>query len=434
MLELKPVEDVVCVCLDYGNFVSLAESLARSFKKVYYWTPIDDEFRCLARCVYGLGVPGIVRIDDPFHPDIIDDIDLAIFPDVGFSGMQLDFKARGKAVFGAMGASEVEFSRTRFVDLLDELSLPKVPTFRLKGLSNLAAHLKTVQDKWVKINRFRGDTETFHHASWKESERVLEMLAFKFGPFKEKVVFVVQDHIDTEIEIGYDGFTIDGKYPEQAFAGYEKKNELYLGSLLPYDELPKPVLEINAAIAPLLKEYGYRNFMATEIRVKDGVPYYIDPTMRLAGMTMEHQQESATNQAEVIWKGANGIMVKPEFSHKFAAEATMHYTLDVDGGWKTFRIPDSVKQWIKPDHYAVEDGAYHFPPRKSDECGVVIGFGNSIQEAIDELKSHFEEMKEEPVSIDEGGFVELLNCIEAAENAGMKFSDRPIPAPEEVIT
>src|SRR5208282_1564590 len=166
---------------------------------------------------------------------------------------------------------------------------------------------------------------------------------------------LVQDNLPTDIEIGYDGWSVDGRFPKQTFQGYEKKNELYLGSMLDYDKLPKQVIEVNEAISDVLRRYGYRNFIATEIRVVDDKPFFIDPTMRMPGQTGEQLLETCSNLPEVILAGAGGELLDPQFDHLFAAEATLHYTDHTDG-WKVLDIPEYVRKWFKGYHYCMGDG------------------------------------------------------------------------------
>jgi len=53
--NMKPVENVTCAVVDYGNFLSLADKLGETYKKVYYYTPFETEYRDISRCVTGYG-------------------------------------------------------------------------------------------------------------------------------------------------------------------------------------------------------------------------------------------------------------------------------------------------------------------------------------------------------------------------------------------
>jgi len=433
----KAVEDVVACVIDYGTFTALSEKLAETYKKVYYYAPTEREYKTLADTMTGSGLTKVERIYDFFDPEIFDKIDLFIFPDIGYGGLQRYLRSIGKSVWGSMGADELELYRDHFIEVLKEVGLPTVPSKVLHGLKELSEYLKTVEKKWVKINRYRENMETWYHINYALSERRLESLAVIFGGARSQVTFVVQDEIETDMECGYDGWCINGAYPSKSFQGYEKKNELYLGSLLQDKDLPEEILFVNQKMAPILEEYGYRNWWATEIRVSKGVPYFIDPTARHPGQTGEHQWETCLNIADVVWQGSNGKVIEPKFGWPFAAEATIHYEASSDNPaiaeeWKVLEIPKKVKQWFKPYHYCVIDGIYHFMPSKKDEVGVLLGVGDSVAESIDDIKEKLELMKHLPIFAKTAGFVDLLKSIQEAEKNGIKFANK-IPKPESVL-
>lgn len=430
---MKPLEEVVACVWDYGTFVSLAETLAKTYAKVYYYSPFESEYRCLSTCVIGDGLDKVVRLDEPLHPDVLDEISLHVFPDIGFNGAQAHLRSLGKAVWGSNGASDWELYRTRFLKMLEDLGLPVAPYKVVRGVSELSAHLKTVENKHVKINRYRENMETWHHQTYATSQGELDRLSGEFGGLKERPVFIVQDNIESDIEVGYDGWTVDGEFPEESFQGYEKKNELYIGSLTKYEKLPEAVRFINEAFSPILKQSGYRNFWATEIRIKDATPYFIDPTARMPGQTGEQLLETCGNLAQVIWEGANGVLVKPEFTAKYAAEATLHYKGNGanSDGWRVANIPKPVERWVKLYRYCRANGLNHFPPARNDEIGVVLGTGDTIMDAIGHLKENFDELKDEPLKIDFSGFTDLLKQVHEAEEQGVAFSDEPLPDPIE---
>lgn len=439
---MKPLEEVTCCIVDAGTFVPIARAMARSVAQCFYYSPWEQEFVGLERCCVGDGLPDIERQDDILDPDFLKKVDLWLFPDIGYGGLQRHLRHDlGKLVWGSMGASDLELYRTRFLDVVKKVGLEVVPHVKIRGLTKLANHLKEVENKWVKINRYRDNMETWHHIDWDHSQRELERLALMFGPLKECVVFVVVDAIDGDdenpvLEIGYDGWTVNGEFPESSFQGYEKKNQLYLGSLLPYEQMPEQVREVNKRFAPVLADYGYCNFWATEIRVKGDKFYFIDPTARMAGQTMEHLLHTCTNLPDVIYGGAAGELVVPEFGAEIAAEATLHYTGSNGGGeeWKTFKVPEEAEPWTALYRFCKYDGAYHFPPHKSDELGVVSGVGDTVQEAIESLHEHFALFDGEPVSIEDAGFVDLIEQIEDAQDEGVEFTDGKLPEPAEVIS
>lgn len=431
----KPVEEVIACVIDYGTFTALAEKLAETMKVVYYYTPNDKEYKDVQDASLGSGLPKVKKLSDLFDTEVFKSIDLFIFPDIGFGGLQKHLRDIGKAVWGSMGADELELFRDFFIETIEKVGLPYVKSETVYGLTALAKKLKRVNHKWIKINSYRANMETWYHLNYEHSIRMLDSLAVTFGGAKEQVTFVVQDEIESDVECGYDGWCIDGLFPSCSYQGYEKKNELYLGTVLENDDIPEEIVYVNEKMAPILAAYGYRNWWATEIRVKDGVPFFIDPTARHPGQTGEHQWETCANLADVIWQGANGDIIVPEFEWKFAAEATLHYTASSNSSadeWKTLQVPDKARRWFKPYHYCMVGDTYHFTPSSKDEVGVILGVGNSIKEAIDHIKKNLKIMDDLPIHANMGGFVSLIESIQEAEKAGIKFAD-DIPDPKTII-
>jgi hypothetical protein len=433
----KAVEEVIACVIDYGTFTALADKLAETMQKVYYYSPAEKEYKSIQDAMMGFGLKRVIKLEDFFDPDVFDTIDLFIFPDIGYGGLQRHLVSLGKAVWGSMGADELELYRDFFIQTLKEVGLPIAKSKTIQGLTALGNYLKNVDNKWIKINCFRDNMETWYHLNYIHSARRLENLAIIFGGAKEQVTFVVQNVIDSDMECGYDGWCINGQYPSKSFQGYEKKNELYLGSLLQDKDLPEEIQFVNERMAPVLEEYGYKNWWATEIRVSKGVPYFIDPTARHPGQSGEHQWETCLNLADVIWQGANDIIIEPKFGWAFAAEATVHYDAmscnpAVAAEWKTLEIPKNIQRWFKPYHYCIVDGIYQFMPEKNDEVGVIIGVGDSIKEAIDKLKKHLDIFDELPVYANIAGFVDLLESIKEAAKQGIKFADN-LPEPGSVL-
>jgi hypothetical protein len=430
---MKSYKDITACVMDYGYFISLARKLGESYKKVYYCTPTDGEYVDVDNCVFGTGFDNIERLDDPLHPDIFPKIDLFVFPDIGYSALQRHLRELGKAVWGSFDSTDLELYRGLFLETIEDLKLPFTPYKKIRGVTALSDYLKTVKDKWIKIDRYRKAMETWHHIDYEHSQRELERLSIVFGGVKEYIDFIVQDTIETDYETGCDIWCIGEKYPSMCFQGYEDKNELYLAALTKTSQLASQITDINKAFAPIFKKCGYRNFMATEIRVKDKKPYFIDPTFRMPGMSGEHILETCSNLAEVIWQGANGVLLEPTFKYKFAAVTSAHYTAGDADEWGTVKIPKEIEQWVKLSHCCFIDGYYHFPPGDKLDIGVVIGAGNTIKEALDMLKKNTDILKDEPISFKLEGFFDLLKSIREAQKQGIKFCDDPIPTDQEIL-
>lgn len=429
---MKSVSEITVCVVDFGSFISLAEKLGETCAKVYYHAPIEREFRNLDDEVIGLGVPGVERVESFMHPEIVRETDLYVFPDIGYEGEQLYLRSIGKPVWGSFGADELERLRTRFIDTVQKLGLPLVHSEKIRGLDALCEYLRDKKNVWVKVNEFRDNMETWHHQDWLHSQPLLRRLYIRFAVAPQKVWFVVQDALDGATEIGYDGLSVDGWFPDSSFQGYEKKNQLYLGAMTPYDRLPEAVRLVNEKFSPVLRDYGYRNFFATEIRNLDGVAYFIDPTLRMPGQTGEQLLETMANLPDVIWQGAQGELIQPEWRAKFAASATLNYGGDLEDP-KVIHVPDDAKRPVKLCRYWQDGEDYHFPANKREDVGVVLGWADNITDTIAQVGKNFEAIGDDSLSVKLEEFKDLLEQIQQAEKAGIEFTDQQVPEPASVI-
>lgn len=308
-----------CCVIDNGLFLPVARRLARDFKQVFYYAPCERSFPTVAQCMIGDGFPDIERVTSPWG--IKNEVDLWVFPDVGFGELQMELVEQGKLVWGSRKADEIEISRGKFLTELFETGLP-MPNYRkIRGLTALREHLKEQQDKYVKISRFRGDMETLHFRSWGEDEPTLDAIAVKFGPLKEQIPFYVFDAIDTDIEDGVDAYCIDGQFPSLCIHGMEAKDKAFLGAIQQFDDLPKEVRVVNEEFGPVLAKYGYRGFFSTEVRItKDGESYFIDPTCRAGSPPSQCMAELFSNFSSIVWEGAHGNLIDPDPYAKFGVQ------------------------------------------------------------------------------------------------------------------
>src|SRR5215471_10092783 len=155
MHEMKPVEDVTCAVVDYGRFEGIAEKLAETMRKVYYHAPFAQEFQDIRDCILGAGLDRVERLDAILDPDIIDEVDLWVFPSIGYGDLQRYLRSLGKAVWGHFGASDIEVYRTLFLDTLGKVGLPIAHYEEVTGITALREYLADKENIWVKVNRFR---------------------------------------------------------------------------------------------------------------------------------------------------------------------------------------------------------------------------------------------------------------------------------------
>lgn len=333
--------------------------------------------------IIGKGIQGVTRIDTIWP--VLDEVDLFVFPDIFHGPLQVYLQKLGKRVWGSRLGENLEVMRGLSKKWLRDLGLPVGAYRQIRGLDNLRTFLQENDDQFVKISRTRGDMETFHAKNYKLIEPRLDELEHSFGARKNIAEFIVESPINPAIEVGYDGYTIDGKYPATALFGVEVKDTAYLGSVVPYDSLPEGVKTVNKHLRPFFQDTSYRGFWSSEIRVKNGEPYLIDPCCRMASPPGELYSFMIENLADVIWNGAVGDVVEPKFNGSWGAQLVMRSAW-AEQNWQPVEYPNSIKDHVKLHYWTVIEGKSYYVPQAIEmaEIGSVVASGSSADDAIAE--------------------------------------------------
>lgn len=413
----------VCV-VDNGLFVSIAEKLSESFRRVLYWMPWVNGFPKSNQLIVGEGIEGIERIR--YLWDHVDEVDLFVFPDVYFGDIQEELVRRGKRVFGARSGDLLELDRAATKALMRQLGLPVAPWKRIVGLDNLRTYLQKHRDVWVKVSATRGDMETWHSVNYDLSEPRIDELEHRLGAVKQVIEFIVEDGIPNATEIGYDGFTVDGRFPTgDVLFGIEAKDVGYVGAVKPYDELPTAVQFVNEKLSPFLSARRYRGFFSTEIRVTDEeVPYLIDPCCRAGSPPSELYQELFSNWPEVMWAAAEGEIVDLEPLARFGVLSMIHSAW-ADEQWMAVHIDPKVRQWVKLRNHCRIGGKDYIAPQsvKLPEIGAVLGVGDSLKQAIEHCTQNCEGVQGYYLQCRMDGFDAIIQEMDDAEARGISVAD-----------
>jgi hypothetical protein len=372
--------------VDNGLFTELAVTLSKSFGRVLYFFPWMGAFPKSNSMMIGTGIPGVERIRNFW--DYTDEADLIVFPDIYAGDWQKQLVSQGKRVWGSRDGDELELYRKESKEHLKKIGLDIGKYAIIKGLDDLRKHLKDHKKQYVKVSTTRGDFETFYAKTYKLIEPRLDELELMLGAKKKGMEFIVEDAIEDAVEIGYDGFTVDGQFPNQSMCGIEIKDMGYVGYFKDYKDMPKQVIEVNSKISPTLKEYEYKNFFCCEMRItRDGTPWIIDPMTRFGSPPSELIMNMYTNLDEILWMGAEGVCVDPIPEAKFGAELLIHSTW-ADKNWQAVDFPMEIRDNIKFRNLTIIDGRYYVVPQSVGlpEIGAVVATGNTEKEAIDKVK------------------------------------------------
>jgi predicted RNase H-like HicB family nuclease len=397
------LKEKVALVYDNGLFVEIAKTLSKSFKKVYYYMPWKNGFPKSNQYIVGQGIEGIERIHDFW--DYVDKADIFIFPDIYDGDLQLELVRQGKNVWGGRKGEDMELYRDRMKRYMKSVGLYVTPWVSIKGLTNLREYLKDNPDVWIKQNVTRGDFETAQSKSYEEFEPVLDEWEHMLGKVKENKVFIVEKNLEA-VETGLDCYTIDGQYPSQTLCGIEVKDLGYVGKVMPYDEISDKITDFNDKIIGAFKAYNYRGFFSTEIRVSENKPpYMVDFCARAGSPPSELYQLMYKNLAEIIWYGAQGFMIDPIVKHAYGVEALIHSSW-ADKNWQKITFPPEYRNNIKLRNACVIDGCYYAVPQSVGlpEIGAVVGEGDTMEEAIEQVKKiaqtisgHYVEIKIESI-------------------------------------
>lgn len=409
---------------DYGLFVEFAVTLARQFKKVYYFSPWKDAYPSRKSLTIGEGLhPNLHRVRDLW--DVEDEVDVWVFPDVGDGDLQLHLKRLGYPVWGCFKGEELELFRWETKNWIKSVGLPLVPSTRFVGLDALEDYLRENDNLWVKVSTFRGSVETFHHETWALTEKKVAALREDIGELAHIMEFIIEEDLPDEgfVEIGYDGWNVHGDWPKTAMMGYEIKGEALAGVVKPYADFPKPVRLVNEKLSPALKEYGYCGNISTELRVdKNGQPFLIDPCARCGSPPGELMCELWENWAEIIWHAAvYGETVEPKPIAKYAFEL-MLYSDWVSKHWAPVLVPDDVRRYVKLA-FSTRIRHDNVVPQlfKSTKIGAVIGFGDTLQDAIDHCLENNEQIEGLEIDRDLNAVEKAIDIIKEGEKHEINF-------------
>jgi len=432
--DMSKVKDIVACVVDHGRFVHVARTLGEQYAKVYYTSPEERDCPLMRETSVGDGFEEMERVESLWT--VSDQVDVAIFPDIGFAGEQWELRRQGIPVWGCGDAGELEWNKGLFLRELEKSGLEVPPHRIIKGLTNLKLYLKEEEDKYIKIDKHRGDFETMHWTSWDEMEGELDSYAVRFGPLKEHVIFYVFDAIETELEDGIDAWRAGGKWPETVLHGMECKDKAFIGTMAKFSDLPDEVRCANEAFGHILDRLTVRGAMkfSTEVRItEDKKSFFNDPTCRFGSPPSQGECLLIKNLGEIIYRGALDDMVEPETEDDFVVQALV--TCSDRDDWRSWRLDEEVESHLKSAFCCRTDGKLCLAPiteYHSKEAGYLCDTGKTMKAAIESLRDLKDKLPCE-LKCEFASLADLLKEIQEAESKGMEFTDQPVPEPETIL-
>lgn len=396
---MNNLKDKTVIIYDNRQWVSLAERLAKEFGRVLYHSPWKDAFPQVRYSLIGTGLENVERINDFW--DYVDEADLIIFPDLLDGDIQDHLINMGKKVWGSRRGDQLELNRSGLMKLQAKLKLPVIPFKEVKGMDALRSHIKSHKDQWIKTNCFRGDGETFKAPNYNFISLDLDNWDHQLGAWKTQQEFLCEEDTPDCVEIGFDGYCVDGQYPTKTMLGLEVKDLGYVCRMVDYKDIPEPVLKFNTAIAPYMKRWGYKNDISTEVRInKEKKGFMTDACCRIGSPPGELKQLMWTNYGEIMNEGANGNCIDPIAKDKYGVQ------LIIKCDWAkrntlSVQFDEKYKDNIKLKSYMKLDDSYYVIPHEVGlaEIGSIVATGNTLEDACEKAEEVAEAVRASYIDI-----------------------------------
>lgn len=399
-----------------GTFTFIAERLAEDFGRVKYFSHWMTGFSQSKDFLPGIGLPEVERITDVY--DVYDHIDCAMFTDVGWGGLQARMRQDGIPVFGSAYAQELEIDRVKLKESLIRAGLATAHSRVITGIDNLRKILQKEKDLYVKFSFFRGDGETYKHKAWFSTETWLHNLAVQLGPYGALAEFLVEEPIEGEAaEVGYDTFAVNGKLPQEMLWGYEVKDSGFIGTT---DPLPALLRDNANRFEKVLKEYSYTGILSTEVRVTPKESFLIDFTARCPSPPSEVECAITENFSEIVYEGAHGRLVEPEFKARYGTMLVLKSDWIVEHALP-LEISDRRDQIFLHGHFRIGNKDYAVVPEGFAEFAGAVGMGDTLEAAIEEAYEAAEAISGYQVRYDGDAFSEAMDTIRNGEKLGLTW-------------
>ena len=413
---------------DAGIFTDIAASLSDGGKNdVILCSPWQTVYPSWKDFSAGIGLNGVRKQDKHGNPllfwEHVDWADCICNFDVG-NNDQIGFLRKlypNKSIWGSGRGERIENDRIFLKALIDALELDQVPHKVIKGITALKSYIKTNPDKYVKINVFRGDMESFHAVSEEDNRADFLKLELTLGPAAEDTLFIVEDMIDAPLELGYDGFFNGVDYADKCFCGVEYHRNLYLAKVMDYDELPDPIHTTMEALAPVLEKVDYRGAISTEERIVSLKEHYlIDVCSRLPSPLSALYPEMIKNWPEFVYKTGLKQSCPLDIDAKYVGAFALNSMRGKDE-YLPINVKESDRDKIKFQSAMMHDGKYH-GVKGNEIIATIVAGGDTKEEVLEKLKEYASLVSAPGLDNDAiEGIDKILEIFNDAEKIGIKL-------------
>lgn len=406
--------------VDTNLAIDHAVRFAEDGHVVYYHLADITAFPKLTDTCTGDGIEGLTKVED--FAGVVDEVDLVYFTDNCFPFLARMLRDKGKVVYGPTPELvRWENDRVYGYKRLKELGVGVPDGEVVKGVDNLMKWIKEREDGkrrfWVKINKVRGNIETFSVGSAEEARTMLGQAGF--GPYLNELVFLVQGECDG-VEIGVDVWVCPKGMLKPYSYTIEEKGR---GNIAVWVEESGFEQMFYRNVQGAVVEDDYRCNLSIE-GFWNGVDLrVIDVTARNPYPVSALYPRFVENFTEVVWGVANNqvVDVEVDMSNRYMAEITV--STDVSDMWRVIEVGEYRVKGVDGVGYrrvVKKEGKYWFVPGDGLVC-TCNARGGSAEEALRKAKEIAEGVGCMYSQYD-GSFVEsVLEKIEKLNKMGGLF-------------
>lgn len=417
------LKDKNALVVDTGQCAELAVRLAQDFGRVFYCSSWVEAFPTVNKCFVGHNLPGIEVIPSPWGPEL-DEADVVVFPHLHLGPEQVRMEQMGKKVWGARNGELLEISREGLKRVQEKAGLPTGEYEIVRGMKALREYVQKNPGVIVKISLYRGSWETIKCDSYEAVKAEFDLRQYKLGPAAELVDFICEKPLKDKVEIGYDGWCVDGKFPRRVLFGIEDKDAGYLGRVIDADKLPASLQRVNESLGPAMRRYGYRGFVSTEVREgKDRQGFLIDITARRPSPPGE-LYDQIDNISEIIYRGAHGEVVDLETHYEWFAMLKIKSTLATTN-WQPVLFPEEIKPYVRLIKSMRDaDGVYYVAPGtdEAEDVGGVCGRGKTKEEAFEQCMENGKKISGHGIHVTAGSLDKIEEEVAKAKKMGLDLA------------
>jgi len=407
--------------IDFGLFCEHAAALTDNGKnQVYYYSQWESNFPAFDKYIIGEG-SGVTKIKNFW--EYVDQVDCIVNFDVYNNDVITYLRDKGYRVYGAGLGEILENDRWAMKTLVKKLGLPVNNAVRIAGTPDLREYLKKNKDKYIKIDLFRQNLESFHSKDYKSVEIIIDEMDNVLGPFKDDFEFIVEDAIDAKesAEPGFDGFFNGKEFVKPYLFGYEIEKAFYIGKFT--NQLAPQLQNTLDKLTPVLREVDYRGAMSLEEKVvsKD-TSYLLDVCARQPAPLSAGYIEWIKNYPELIWKiaGAEAVKIEPVATYVGAMPLESSHANE---HWLRILIDDVAKNRrnIKFRQFVKKGNFYYAVPGMSSVV-VIVAWGESVDEVYNKIKKLIDKVEAYGLQKDVFGGLDLAHKeIEKGKQLGVSF-------------